>query len=115
MFNSVILVGRVVEKPVCRQLESGLTVSTLTLAVTRPFKNSEGEYDTDFIKCTLWEGIAEIAGQFCTKGSVIGIKGRLSVRSSEISFEEQKKNLKLLEVIAERVSLIHTIKEVDGM
>lgn len=115
MFNSVILVGRVVEKPVCKQLESGLTVSTLTLAVTRPFKNSDGEYDTDFIKCTLWEGIAEVAGQFCTKGSVIGIKGRLSVRTSEVAFEEQKKTLKLLEVIVERISLIHTIKEVDGM
>lgn len=115
MFNSVILVGRVVEKPVLKQLESGLAVATLTLAVARPFKNSSGEYETDFIKCTLWEGIADVGSQYCTKGSVIGLKGRLAVRTVEIGDDGSKKSLKCIEVIAERLSFIQTVKEVDGM
>ncbi len=115
MFNSVILVGRVVEKPVCKQLDSGVTVATLTLAVVRPFKNSDGEYETDFIKCSLWEGIADIGAQYCTKGSVIGVKGRLAVRSTDVTFEDAKKNIKVLEVVAERLSFIQTAREVDGI
>lgn len=113
MFNSVILVGRVVEKPVRKQLESGLSVATLTLAVIRPFKNSEGEYDTDFIKCSLWEGIADVGSQYCTKGSIIGVKGRLAVRQQDLTLEEGKKTFKMIEVIAERLAFIHTVKDID--
>lgn len=111
MFNSVILVGRLVEKPIIRQLDTGLSVTTITLAVIRPFKNSDGNYETDFIKCTLWEGIAEATCEYCTKGSVIGIKGRIIAKTVEIGHDENKKNIRTLELIAERVSFIQLSKE----
>ncbi len=58
MLNNVVLVGRVVRQPELIQTQEGKKVSTVTLAVTRSFKNAaSGEYDTDFINITLWEDI----------------------------------------------------------
>ena len=48
MLNNVVLVGRVVRQPELIQTQEGKKVSTVTLAVTRSFKNAaSGEYDTD--------------------------------------------------------------------
>ncbi len=58
MLNNVVLVGRVVRQPELIQTQDGKRVSTITLAVTRSFKNAaSGEYETDFINITLWKGI----------------------------------------------------------
>ena len=59
MINQVTLIGRIVEKPILRSYENDVNVATLTLAVTRPFKNMDGNYETDFIKITLWNGVAQ--------------------------------------------------------
>lgn len=107
MLNHVILVGRLVEDPEVRILESGLSVCNITLAVSRGFKNSNGDIEVDFINCSLWEGIATAAAEYCKKGSIIGIKGRLITRDYVINInEEEKKTIKVIEVIGERVSFI---------
>ena len=49
MLNQAVLVGRIVKEPELKITESGKKVSNITLAVPRSFKNSNGEYDTDFI------------------------------------------------------------------
>ena len=112
MLNVVTLVGRLVETPELKVREGDLMVSTITLAVTRPFKNSDGEYDTDFIRCVLWEGIARNTCEYCQKGDIIGLRGRISMKAAEISFpcelEVHKKKINVLEVIAERVVFIQT-------
>ena len=59
MLNQVILVGRLVKTPELFVAETGNKGSIITLAVGRAFKNINGEYDTDFLDCTLWTGIAE--------------------------------------------------------
>ena len=56
---------------------SGREISEITLAVPRSFKNDEGLYDTDFIKCILWNVIAENTAEYCEKGDLIAVKGRL--------------------------------------
>ena len=77
MLNQVIMVGRLVAKPIVEENENGRKVSEITIAVTRSFKNDEGIYDTDFIKCILWNGIAENTVEYCNKGDLISVKGRL--------------------------------------
>lgn len=115
MLNNVILVGRLVENPTIRVSETGQPFCTITLAVVRAYKNSEGEYDTDFIRCVLWEGLAESVVSYCGKGSVLGVKGRLAARTIEVNFEKEgeafKKNIRTTDVIAERVSFISVKKE----
>jgi len=103
MLNQTIIVGRMVKDPELRQTESGKKVVNVTLAVPRSFKNSNGEYETDFINCVLWKGIAESTVQYCKKGDLIGIKGRIQSREYEIS-EESKKHV--VEVIAEKVTFL---------
>ena len=68
----------------------------------RPFKNSDGIYETDFIRCILWNSIATNTSEFCHVGDVIGIKGRLQNRSYV-----DNNNIKYItEVIAERVTFL---------
>ena len=59
MLNQSVIVGRVVRDPELNQTENGNKVTNLTLAVPRSYKNINGEYDTDFISCVLWKGVAE--------------------------------------------------------
>lgn len=111
MINTLTLVGRVVETPILRHLEKGGVVSNITLAVVRPFKNMEGNYDTDFIRCVLWEGIAENACEYCKKGDIIGIRGRISPKINEISFKEENKKVTSNEILVERIAFIHAFKK----
>ena len=99
MLNQVIMVGRLVERPIIEENENGRKVSEITLAVSRSYKNAEGIYETDFIKCTLWNGIAENTVEYCNKGDVIGIKGRLQCLSGNE-----------LQVIAEKVTFLSNNK-----
>ena len=100
MLNQVVMVGRLVSKPIVEENENGRKVSEITLAVTRSYKNAEGIYDTDFIKCTLWNGIAENTVEYCNKGDIIGVKGRLQclggnelqVVAEKITFLSNNKN-----------------------
>ena len=64
MLNQVILVGRLVRNPELQITETGRKRSFITLAVPRGYKNPDGEYETDFLDCTLWTGIAENASEY---------------------------------------------------
>jgi single-strand DNA-binding protein len=108
MLNQIILVGRLVEEPKITETESGKTTALITLAVSRGFKNQHGEYETDFINCLLWQGVAESTHMYCTKGSVIGVKGRIASRNLEIG---EGKKIKMHDVIAEKVTFISPKKK----
>jgi len=104
MLNQVILVGRLVYDPELKTLDDGRSVTTITLAIQRGYKNSEtGEYDTDFIRCTLWSGVAENTVTYCRKGGVVGVKARLAQRYIEY---EEGKSMSYPEVIAEKITFI---------
>ena len=74
MLNQIVLVGRLTGEP--RRSEDDRKV-IITLAVPRSYKNTEGVYETDYIPCVLWNGIANNALEYCRQGDVIGVKGRL--------------------------------------
>lgn len=109
MLNQVILVGRLVYDPELKTLDDGRTATTITLAIQRGFKNAEsGEYETDFLKCSLWSGTAESTVQYCKKGSTIGVKARLAQRYHECS---EDKGFSYPEIVAEKITFINTKKE----
>lgn len=103
MLNHVILVGRLVKTPELSLTESGRKISTVTLAVNRDYKNQDGEYDTDFLDCTLWTGIAERTAEYCKTGDVIGVKGKLQTRIIE---KEDGSKYKRVDIIAEKVTFL---------
>lgn len=103
MLNQTVIVGRLVKDPELYETEKGNKVTNITLAVPRSFKNMDGEYDTDFISCVLWKGIAENAVEYCKKGDLLGVKGR--IQSRKIDIDEQTKR-EVLEVVAEKVTYL---------
>ena len=84
MLNQVVLVGRLVKNVKVYKADSGKKVTTVTLAIPRSYKNSEGVYETDFVDCVLWTGIAENTTEYCKKGDIIGIRGRAQSEDGKI-------------------------------
>ncbi len=110
MINMVMLVGRLVKDPEVVECESGKKVSRVTLAVNRKFKSNDGTYHTDFIDCVLWNNFAMNVNEYCSKGDLIGVRGRLQVENYE---KEDGSKRKITDVIAESITFLSTMKNKD--
>lgn len=75
MSNYVILIGRIVNEPT---IDSDTKNCEITLAINRAFKNEDGIYETDYIPVTLKGNIATNVVEYCKKGDIVGIKGRIA-------------------------------------
>lgn len=106
MLNQVVLVGRLVYDLELKKNDSGKKYLIFTLAIPRSFKNLEGNYDTDFIRCIVWDSIAENTSLYCHKGDIVGVKGRLQSRV----LEKKDKKETIMEVIGEKVTFLTSSK-----
>lgn len=110
MLNQVVLVGRLTKELEVITTDKGKKYTYLMLAVQRPFKNVDGIFETDFIRCVLWNVIAENAVEFCHVGDVIGVKGRIQCDS----YEDKDGNMKYTtDVLAERITFLSSSKKED--
>ena len=107
MVNQVILVGRLVRTPELQVTDNGKKWSMITLAVNRGYKNQDGEYDTDFLDCSLWTSIAENTAEYCKTGDILGVKGRIQTRL--IDNEDGTKHKKM-EIIADKVTFLSSTR-----
>ncbi len=103
MLNQIVVVGRLVSDPQINETENGQRVSNITLAVSRCYKNDAGIYETDFIPCMVWNNIADNVKEYCKKGDIVGVKGRLQTK------QEEGKNI--IEIVAEKVTFLSSRKE----
>ena len=103
MLNQVVLVGRLTRNPEVSKTEANKHYSHITLAVPRSFKNINGEYDTDFIDCVLWDSVAKSTSEYCHKGDIVGVKGR--IQSDLVEREDGTKKY-YINVVAERVTFL---------
>lgn len=110
MINNVTLVGRLVAPPDLRKTPNNVSSLQGTLAVNRNFKNENGEREADFINFQAWRGTADIIAQYCSKGSLIGIIGRIQVRS----YEKDGQRRYVTEVVAESVALLESRNSQHG-
>ena len=62
-----------------------------------------GEYETDFINCVLWDSIAKSTVEYCRKGNIVGVKGRIQ---SKIVEKEDESKQYYVEVIAEKITFL---------
>ena len=108
MLNQVVLVGRLTRDIKINKTDSGKKIASLSLAIPRSFKNMDGIYDTDYVDCILWDNVASNTCEYCHKGDIVGIKGRIQSRLIEEG--ENKRNI--LEVVAEKVTFL-TSKKTD--
>ncbi len=107
MLNQIILVGRLTKNIVVNKSDNGVKVATLSLAIPRSFKNSEGLYDTDFIDCVMFDNIAKNTAEYCNKGDIVGVKGR--VQSRVIESDDKKEYL--MDIVAEKVTFLSSKKQ----
>lgn len=77
--NKVMLVGRLTRDPELRTLPSGKPVANFTVA-TNEFRGSGAGERTEYHNLVAWDRLAEICGQFLSKGQLIDAEGRLQTR-----------------------------------
>ena len=107
MLNQVVMVGRLVATPEVKETENGKKYTNATIAVQRSYKNAEGVYETDFVDCTLFDGVATNTCEYCHKGDIVGIKGRIQTSNYQ---DEKGNTVYTTDVIAEKVTFLSSKK-----
>ena len=101
MLNRIIIMGRLVRDPELRTTQSGVSVTSFTLAVDRDFKNRDsGEKNTDFIDVVAWRQTAEFICKYFAKGRMAVAEGRLQIREWK---DRDGNNRRSAEVVADNV------------
>ena len=80
--NRTILVGRLTADPELRTTPNGIATTRITVAVDR-IPGPNGERVADFINVVVWRRQAENVAKYCTKGSLVGVDGRIQTRNYE--------------------------------
>lgn len=104
MINTVMLVGRLAGEVDTKE-ENGKKVVRITIASNRNFKNEEGIYEIDFFDVTILGAMAESAIEYCHKGDLVGIKGRLQM-SVEVNDDGDIIARRVPEIIAEKLTIL---------
>lgn len=100
MMNQVGLVGRITKNPVLKEAANNRKYTSFVLAVSRNFRNNQGDVDADFVYCSVWGKLAEHIVKYCGKGSLIGVNGRLQSKSYT---NKEKNKVYATEVMVEDV------------
>lgn len=99
----VILIGNLTKDPELAETSSGIAYTNLSVAVSRPFVNEDGERATDFFNVTVWRGQAENCAKYLTKGKKVSIIARLQNRT----YEDKNGNKRFVnDIIAEEVEFL---------
>jgi single stranded DNA-binding protein (ssb) len=107
--NRVVLIGRLTRDPELKYTPgTGTAVTTLTLAVDRRLPNKDGQREADFVPVVVWGKQAENVANYVGKGKLIGVSGRLQIRSYD-----GKDGIKrtVAEVVAEEVQFLERMNQ----
>jgi single-strand DNA-binding protein len=96
VLNRVILVGRLCNDPELKYTPSGVAVANFRVAVNRPFTNSQGEREADFIDTVAWRQSAEFAANHLAKGRLVMVEGRLQVRTWETPEGQRRRAMEVV-------------------
>lgn len=111
MINNVCLVGRLTRPVDLRYTSNGTAFGSFSLAIDRTYKNQSGEKETDYINCVIWRKPAVNLSNFTSKGSLLGVEGRLQTRSYE---NKEGQKVYVTEVLVENFSLLESKSVTEG-
>lgn len=101
MINTAIIMGRLTADPELRTTNTGLAVTSFTVAVDRRFQRAGEEKQTDFINVVAWRQSAEFVTRYFHKGSMIAVRGSIQTRR----YEDNNGNKRTaFEIVADEVS-----------
>ena len=103
--NKVMLIGNLGKDPEVRYTASGTAVASFSLATSEKFKNKSGEWEekTEWHNVTLWSRLAEIAGEYLSKGKTVYIEGRLQTRKWQ---DRDGKDRYTTEIVGEKMQML---------
>ncbi|MDH5382026.1 MAG: single-stranded DNA-binding protein [Cyclobacteriaceae bacterium] len=111
--NKAILVGRLGKDPEVRRLESGIAVTSFSVATSETYKDrntGERVEQTEWHNVVLWRGLAEVAEKYLHKGDMVYIEGKLRTRS----WEKDGVTRYTTEVVADNMTMLSTRSEGQG-
>lgn len=111
MLNRVVLIGRLTRQPELRITPSGVSVTTIILAVDRR-PTQTGQRETDFIDVVLFGKLAEVTCRYMDKGRLVAVEGRLQSRSYETKDGQRRK---VWEVVADFIEFLDRPRNQDQM
>lgn len=88
--NKAILMGRLTRDPENRVSQSGVSVTSFSLAVDRGYQKAGEERQTDFINCVAFSNTADFIKRFFVKGQLVLVMGSIQTRTWE--GQDGKKN-----------------------
>ncbi|GAK11590.1 single-stranded DNA-binding protein [Geomicrobium sp. JCM 19039] len=103
MLNQVSLIGRITKDPQLRFTNSGVAYVKLHLAIQRRYRNTQGEFDADFVPCIIWRKQAESTANYCHKGALVSITGRIQTR---YYLNDQNERTYVTEIIGDDVRFL---------
>lgn len=106
--NHIVIIGRLTRDPELRYTPNGVAVANFTVAVDRPFNSAKGEREADFIPVVVWQKLAENCANHLRKGRLVGVEGRLQIRSYD-GQDGQKR--RVAEIVANTVQFLDRAKE----
>ena len=106
--NKVILMGRLVADPELRTTPSGLSVTTIRIAVNRRFAKQGDPVTADFFDVVCWRQTAEFVAKYFTKGRQIAVVGSLQTRKWQ---DKDGNNRYVTEVVADEVYFADSKKD----
>ena len=98
MLNVAAILGRMTDDPELKHTQSGVAVTSFTLAVDR---YSKEERKTDWVDVVAWRQTAEFVCKYFAKGSMIAVTGSIQTRNWE---DKQGSKRKAVEIVAKEVS-----------
>lgn len=107
MLNIAAIVGRLGKDPELRTTQSGKSVTSFSLAVQRPRKNQNGDYESDWIDVQAWGTTAEFICKYFQQGQLMAVSGRIQVRTYK---DRDGNNRKAVEIVAQDVSFCESRK-----
>ncbi len=111
MFNLVVLTGRLTADPELKTTQSGISVTSFSIAVNRRFTRAGEEQQTDFINIVAWRQSAEFVAKYFKKGSMIGIEGSIQTRKYT---DKNGNNRTAFEVVANNVQFVESKRDSAG-
>lgn len=96
--NCVNLTGRLGQDPEVRYTANGTALASFSLAVSEKYKDSEGnkKEKVHWIACVAWRHLAELVGKYLTKGSHVGVTGKLQAEEWDDKDGNKRKAIKVV-------------------
>lgn len=102
MLNQIVALGRLTKDIELQESENGKKYSLATIAIPRAFKNADGIYETDFLSFKMFDKIAENCSEYCKKGDIVAIKGRMQSNT----YEKDGETKYSMDIIAEKLTFL---------